>query len=156
MEGQDKVFDGYLKEYEQCSESYRHTYATIWQAGALFGVVSGAIVGLSSRNGSLAPVIQVLAPLPLLFWYAGIFRPMNHYGEMRSERLAQLEELLADHVPGLEMRHFRSYDIARKGESRMYRVVTFKWIWRPRVTEIVTIVGILLLTAEIVLISSNL
>lgn len=152
-----RVFDGYKMEYEQCAESYRHTYATIWQAGGLFGVISGAIVAVgSSGDGGLDPLLQVLAPLPLLFWYLGIFRPMNRYGEWRSKRLSVLEEEVFPKLESrLEMLHFSEYNTRRKKESSLYRALTFKWIWRPRVNEIVSILGISLLVAELVLISVN-
>ena len=152
---EERIFLGYLKEYEECSESYRHTYQTIWQAAGLFGVISGALVGLGTQDGSVPPLIQVLAPAPLVFWYVGVFRPMNRYGEVRSARLAQLEQELEDEVPGLKMRHFRRYDTSRKAESPLYRIVTFKWVWRPRVSEIVTLLGVTLIIAEIVLVWTN-
>jgi hypothetical protein len=151
----DRVFDGYMHEYDQCCENYRHTYATIWQAGGLFGVISGALVGLGTKDGSLPPLIQVLAPAPLIFWFLGIFLPMNRYGELRSSRLAAIEKLLPTLVQGLEMDHFRSYDRLRKRESELSRILTFKWLWRPRVIEIVTVIGTALIVAEVALIWSN-
>lgn len=33
--------EGYLVEYHECIDSYRHTYTTIWQAGAIFAAISG-------------------------------------------------------------------------------------------------------------------
>ena len=155
VDGDDPIFTGYLTEYEQCAESYRHTYATIWQAGGLFGVISGAIVAIGSTEGGLDPIIQVLAPVPLLFWYLGIFRPMNRYGEWRSRRLTDIETRLEEIVPRLDMRHFRQYDRDRKSESRAYRLVTFKWVWRPRVSEMVSVFGTALLVAEVLLIWAN-
>jgi hypothetical protein len=152
VDSTDAIVLGYMTEYEQCAESYRHTYATIWQAGGLFGIISGAIVAIGSTQGSLDPIIQVLAPLPLVFWYLGIFRPMNRYGEWRSRRLSDLEARLEDIVPGLDMWHFRQYEADRKSESGVYRLVTFKWVWRPRVSEIVSIFGTALLIAEVLLI----
>ena len=151
-----RVFDGYIAEYEECGASYRHTYSTIWQAGGLFGVISGALIAVgSTEGGGIDPLIQVLAPLPFLFWYLGIFRPMNKYGEWRSERLVDIETKLEELEPELDMRHFRRYDRDRKDESALYRWVTFKWIWQPRVSEIVTIFGMSVLVAEIVLIWVN-
>lgn len=155
IDSADATFAGYLTEYQQCAESYRHTYATIWQAGGLFGIVSGAIVAIGSTEGGLDPIIQVLAPLPLLFWYLGIFRPMNRYGEWRNERLSEIEATLQAIVPGLDMRHFRQYEAGRKRESRTRRLVTFKWVWRPRVSEIVAIFGTALLGAEVLLVWVN-
>jgi hypothetical protein len=77
---------------------------------------------------------------------------MNRYGEWRSARASELEELMGDEVAGLDMRHYRHFDAARKRDSRLYRVITFKWVWRPRVSEIVSIAGTLLIATEIALI----
>jgi hypothetical protein len=151
----DRLLDTYVLEYQQCCDSYRHTYTTIWAAGGLFGAASGAILALSSRGGDIDPVIQVIAPLPMLFWYLGIFRPMNRYGEWRSTRAGQIEDILMDHVDGLVMQHYRHFESARKRESRLYRLITFKWIWRPRVVEVVSIAGAMLIAAEIALIWVN-
>lgn len=139
-------------EYQQCAESYRHTYATIWQAGGLFGIVSGALVGLSASDGTLPPIIQVLAPLPLLFWYLGIFRPMNRYGELRGERLAEIELILGGKVSGLCMKHFCSYEESRKSESRLSCAPPLKWVREPRVSEMAAILGAALIVGEFYLV----
>jgi len=148
-----KAIEVYLAEYAECQESYRHTYTTIWQAGSIFVAASAAILGLAaSGSGSIEPLVQVIAPLPFLFWWLGIFRPMNRYGELRSARLAEIEELLNESLPDLKMNHFRQYDTARKGEGSLARIVRFKWLWRPRVSEIVNFVGVVLLGVEIALV----
>jgi hypothetical protein len=126
-----QAFEGYLKEYEQCMESYRHTYETIWQAGALFGAISAAIV--SFAEGDLA----LLAPIRIIFWYWGVFLPMNGYGEMRNDRLVEIEERLSGAVPGLDMQHYRKFSSSRKGESVLGRLRRLKWKWKPRVKEVV-------------------
>jgi hypothetical protein len=151
----EQIFDGYMHEYDQCCESYRHTYTTIWAAGGLFGLISGALVGLGTQDGSLPPLIQVLAPAPLLFWYIGIFRPMDRYGELRSARACAIEEHLAEEVPELDMYHYRQFDSTRKTEAPLRRLLTLKWLWRPRVKEIVNLVGVILIAAEVALVWVN-
>lgn len=148
MDAQEQRLETYRVEYEQCMESYRHTYETIWQAGAVFAAISAGIVAFGGGDdGDLDPVIQLLAPLPFLFWYLGVFRPMNRYGERRSDRLKAIEETLHQLV-GADLRHFREYDAERKSEPRVHRLVTLKWIWRPRVSEVVSILGVSLLVVE--------
>jgi hypothetical protein len=147
-----QAFEAYMTEYQQCYESYRHTYATIWQAGSIFVAASAAILGIAaSGEGGIDPLVQVIAPLPFLFWWLGVFRPMNRYGELRSERLAGLELTLNAAVPGLRMSHSQTYDRARKSEGFLSRLVRFKWLWRPRVSEFVNLVGVLLALTEIAL-----
>jgi hypothetical protein len=143
----------YLIEYEQCQESYRFTYTTIWQAGSIFVAASAAILAIAaSGQGGVEPLVQVIAPLPFLFWWLGIFRPMHHYGELKSERLAKLEKLLNNSITGLKMEHFLTYDQERKSESLLRRLARLRWFWRPRVSEFVNLIGLLLGLAEIALI----
>lgn len=106
----DEAREAYLIEYQECMDSYRHTYATIWQAGAIFAAISAAIVAftrgseLPGGSAGIASWIQILAPISFLFWWWGIFMPMNRYGELRSDRLAEIEELLSDPtIPKLQM-----------------------------------------------------
>ncbi len=148
-----KAFEAYLAEYQQCHESYRHTYATIWQAGSIFVAASAAILGIAaSGKDGIDPLVQVIAPLPFLFWWLGVFRPMNRYGELRSERAAEIEQTLNASVPGLAMKHSQAYDDARKSEGFLSRLVRFKWLWRPRVSEVVNLVGVLLVLTEVALV----
>ncbi|GAC1617832.1 MAG: hypothetical protein NVS4B7_10160 [Ktedonobacteraceae bacterium] len=152
-----EAFKAYIVEYEQCMDSYRHTYATIWQAGAIFSAISAAIVAFTSSVGGgvgssgIPPFIQVLAPIPVLFWYHGIFRPMNRYGELRSDRLVELENILNSNVPDLQMNHYRQFSFARKGEGEIKRLLKFKWFWRPRVQEIINIFGLSITALELYL-----
>jgi hypothetical protein len=148
-----EAIQGYLTEYQQCMESYRHTYATIWQAGAIFAAISAALVAFAEKGGSgVTPLIQLLAPLPILFWWQGIFRPMNRYGELRRKRLEEIENTLSDPtILGLQMRHFRSFNQpVREGFGK--RLIKFKWVWQPRVIEIVRLFGFSILGLEIYLV----
>ena len=162
----------YLVEYQQCMESYRHTYATIWQAGSVFAAASAALIAFSSKStdGALPWWIQLLAPMPIIFWWWGIFWPMNRYGEWRSSRLKTLEGLLSEGgaASDLHMEHYRHFDRARKGDAqegesfkkrvfRFYedRFKTLKFMWAPRVSEIVTLFGLAILLLEIYLTITN-
>jgi hypothetical protein len=143
-----EAFQASITEYEQCMESYRHTYETIWQASALFAAISAAIVAFGDRIGSVSDLI---APLPVIFWYLGIFRPMNRYGEARNDRLVEIEESLSRAIPGLDMRHYRRFSALRKSESGLRRALTLQWLRRPRVKEVVTIFGVSLIALEVYL-----
>ncbi len=141
---QEKVFDGYLAEYAQCTESYRHTYATIWQAGAVFAAISAGVLALWGQRTDPIPFsVVTLALLPVVFWYQAIFRPMNRYGEGRRSRLRVLESEFARLVPGLRMGHFSSDSPHEKKPSLK------NLLWTPRVSWYVTAVGAGLTGGEI-------
>jgi transposase len=152
-----EAFKAYLVEYEQCMQNFRHIYATIWQAGALFAAISAGIIAFASSSNfghtsdGLSPLIQVLVPIPVIFWYLGIFRPMNRYCEQDNDRLVQIEQLLSESVPGLNMRHFRAFSSSRKDEGFAKRALKFKWLLKPRVVEVVSIFGFILIIIEIYL-----
>lgn len=147
-----------LVEYRECMASYRHTYTTIWQAGGIFSAISAALLAFAAKVGSAGPgsfdnagLLLVLAPIPFLFWCWGVFRPMNRYGEWKNDRLVEIERELGNATPGLAMRHFVRFSEERKGESVFARLVTFKWILKPRVRDIVYLVFIVTLLAECIL-----
>jgi hypothetical protein len=144
--------DGYFKEYEQCMGTYRFTYQTIWQAGSVFTVASAAVIGIAAAGGGgVDPAALLIAPLPFLFWWLGVFRPMNRYGEVHSKRCARLEEILSARIPELEMNHFRKFDSMRKRFTFKERVMTRLVFKEPRVHEVVNVVGCLLILYEIIL-----
>jgi len=139
-----------LTEYEQCMECYRHTYATIWQAGALFTAISALMVPLmgsinTSNNASeISRFILVIAPLPFLFWVLGIFWPMNAYAEKRAKLLANMEQWLNKRLPGLKMEHFREYNEMRRKPLRERK--------RLRVHQVVYFFAFLVLSLELYLV----
>lgn len=143
--------DFYKMEYEQCASGYRHTYQTIWAAGAVFAVASAAILGIGrSESGDIALSAGIVGPIPMLFWWLGIFRPMNRYAEHRSARLATLEEMLSETVPDLRMAHFL------EDRKRRHAKVEGSLITRARmlrVSQVVNATGIALLALEAVLLT---
>lgn len=114
----NEAVNAYLIEYQQCFESYRHTYSTIWQSCEIFTAISAALFTFSN-----APITTKISPLPIIFWYLGIFIPMNRYGEIRRDRLAAIEIELSAAIPGLEMSHSIEYKNARKGIFRVNKFV---------------------------------
>jgi len=153
-----EAFKAYLVEYEQCMQNFRQIYSTIWQAGALYAAISAGIITFASSSNightssGISPLIQVLIPIPVIFWYLGIFRPMNRYCEQDNDRLVQIEQLLSEAVPGLDMCHFRVFSRSRKYEGLVKRTLKFKWLLKPRVVEVVTIFGFIVIMLEIYLI----
>jgi len=152
-----KAIECYLTEYRECMESYRHTYATIWQSGIVFTTISVAIVAfvnISDIGGGshrILHLVQVLVPIPILFWWWGVFRSMNRYGELRRKRLEEIEKLLSESIPRLQMCHFRNYNRNLPKEGTVKRIRKFKWLLKPRVSEVVSTFGVLLLLLELYL-----
>ena len=130
-----EILTAYLSEYEECAECYRHTYQTIWQASAFFAAISTALFGVMIGFGQADWLIALVSPVPFLLWYWAIFRPMDSYGEWRSERCAGIEQTL-NKVPGLNMRHFTEYEERRK-QKRKFR----EKVLHPRVKEVINVVG---------------
>jgi hypothetical protein len=104
----DAILQAYLTEYQQCMESYRHTYQTIWQVGSIFAAITGGLFAFTGEAEGLPPG-QVFAPVPLLFWYVGVFLPMDQYGEVRRKRLVALEEFMNKEW-NLGLSHYRDLD----------------------------------------------
>jgi hypothetical protein len=137
--------EGYLREYSECAESYRHTYSTMWQAGAVFTAISAGVLAVWAQGeGAISANTWMLALLPTVFWYQAIFRPMNRYGEARRTRLAAIERRLCTLVPGLNMEHFSSATINSPP------LTLGNLILRPRVYWYVTLVGFLLTMIELI------
>ena len=152
-----EAIECYLTEYRECMESYRHTYATIWQSGIVFTTISVAIVAfvnisdIGGGSHKIPPFVLMLVPIPILFWWWGVFMSMNRYGELRSKRLEEIEQLLNESVPRLQMCHFCNYNRDRTKEGTVERIRKFKWLLKPKVSEIVSIFGVALLILEIYL-----
>lgn len=118
------VLDAYLREYEQCMESYRHTYQTIWQVGSMFAAIGGAMFAFGDNAGKLSWT-QALAPLPLLFWYLGVFLPMDRYGDVRRETLVWIETAI-NRGWGLSLSHYLSLQKLQPAEVKIG-----KWGLKP-------------------------
>lgn len=95
----------YLKEYSECMESYRHTYQTIWQASSFFIAVTAALIAYSTYINNLT--LKLISFIPYIFWWLGIFTPMDRYGKIRFNRLVKLENIINSLIPNLNINHFR-------------------------------------------------
>lgn len=133
-----------LKEYEECAECFRHTYATIWQSSILFATFSAAIFGFffSFQNilNVYLPYLPFVSLSSIILWWLMIFEPMNRYGDIRQERCREIEEDLSNVIPNLNMMHFRNYSTAKRRYLRVRLGV--------RVLTIIIIVLMLLLVVH--------
>jgi hypothetical protein len=91
-------------EYEQCVSSYQNIYEEVWRIFSYLSAISAAILVFGREFFSLGFTVSV-SMLPLIFWFLGVYLPMNRYGYMRSRRLARIEEKLNDDY-GVELQHF--------------------------------------------------
>ena len=138
-----QAFNAYLIEYQVCAETYRHTYQTIWQACAVFSVISAAMITIAKPE--IQSYVQKFSLLPIIFWYFGIFTPMNKYGEQRATRLAEIEDLLSSDISDLEMKHFRDFNKYRKKITLLQRISQRRW----RVNHFAHLFGILIVICQI-------
>lgn len=101
-------------EYQHVAEGYRHTYATIWQAGSVLTAISAVLLAFtgSPPTNPSADLVMWIWPLPFFFWWLGIFTPMDRYGKLRLKRLAELEDLTHNENAswGHAMNHFRDME----------------------------------------------
>ena len=138
----EEAFEAYKLEYEQCMESYRHTYNTIWQAGGFFTALSVAIIALATVDE-----LRIFFPLPVILWVLGIFIPMNRYGEWRAQRLVELEGVLNNSIPGLKMSHFTDF-YNKRNKNQMANLLIGQW----RVSHVVTLFALSLTLVQVCLI----
>jgi len=107
-----------LAEYADCSDGFRHTYATIWQSGIVFATISGALFGFFvSFQTQLKLSLPYLPFIPLsviILWWSMVFEPMNRYGDVRAKRCAEIENEMSNLIPSLKMKHYSTY-----GESKI-------------------------------------
>jgi hypothetical protein len=144
--------EGHFKEYEQALGTYRFTYQTIWAAGSIFISASAAVIAVAlSGSGGADLRLLAAAPLPFVFWWAGVFTPMNRYGELHATRAAELEATLNARVPGLTMTHFTAFNEGRRAHTGMDRLKRIVCTREPRVSEVVNAAGASLLGLELAL-----
>jgi hypothetical protein len=110
----DSQLQAYLTEYKDCADSYRHTYQTIWQAGAIFIAGSSIIIAWAIQADGFTSLTALLAPLPFLFWYLAIFLPMDAYGKFRGGYLKTIEQKLNELRYQLDVNHYTKYDEFRE------------------------------------------
>jgi hypothetical protein len=136
----------YLAEYEQCAESYRHTYETIWLAGSFFIAMTVALLAYWGDNASSIPfLLWATLPLPILFWWQAIFRPMDRYGQERGARLAAIETTI-NQLLTLNMEHFIRFQ--KRTEQNLFSSL----VTEPRVNYIIRALAIILLVAFIIIV----
>lgn len=94
----------YKMEYEQCVGSYHDIYQEIWKIFSyLAGIGAGFLVfGRENLGWGLAIGGSML---PLVYWYLGVYLPLDRYGNMRSIRLAEIEEKLNKDF-SVDLKHF--------------------------------------------------
>ncbi len=105
IENKKELANIYLKEYSECMQSYRHTYQTIWQAGSFFIAMTAALIAYATYTSNLT--LKLIAFIPYIFWWIGIFTPMDRYGKIRFYRLVKLEKIINSLIPRLNLNHFR-------------------------------------------------
>src|SRR6266536_3325472 len=90
-----EALDIYKMEYERAAQRYNDLYNSAWTNFSYMALISG---GLLTFGGArfVAAVTVFLACLPLLFWWAASFEPLNRYGDKVQDELKNIEEALRE------------------------------------------------------------
>jgi hypothetical protein len=123
-------------EYEQCVSCYQDIYGSIWRIFSYLSAVTAALLVFGTQY--LTPSAAVAAStVPLLIWFLCIYLPMDRYGGLRSDRLAELEgEIRKDY--GADVRHFTLLKEKRQFQWRIWRS------WRVRYGVYLLVIVLLL------------
>jgi hypothetical protein len=113
-------------EYEQCVSSYQNIYEEVWRIFSYLSAISAAILVFGGEFFSPSITVSV-SMLPLIFWFLGVFLPMNRYGYMRSARLADIEKRLNQEY-GVELQHFSLLEC----RTKRGRMKPYGFGWRVR------------------------
>ncbi len=106
----------YRMEYDLCVSSYQSIHEAIWRIFSYLSAISAALLLFGSQYLSMDAAI-LAAVMPLLFWFWCVYLPMDRYGHKRSERLAEIEDILNDTFK-VNLAHFRLF----RNRPRLYRV----------------------------------
>jgi hypothetical protein len=129
----DRILKGYLTEYKECCNSYRHIYTTIWASAAAFFALSAAIITLGVRiNNSSLFFVQKIGIIPILFWWIGIFRHMDKYGDSRKDRQKELEEIIQKYFIHINFKHARGFETrgitVTKSVNCFIAIISIYWL----------------------------
>lgn len=80
-------------EYERAAQRYNDLYNAAWTNFSYMALISGGLLTFGAARFVTA-VAVFLACLPLLFWWAASFEPLNRYGDKVQDELKNIEEAL--------------------------------------------------------------
>ena len=87
------AIDLYKLEYERCAQRYNDLYNSAWTNFSYMVLVAGGIVTFGGER-FVTSLTVFLACLPLLFWWAATFEPLNRYGDKVEDEIVRIEEAL--------------------------------------------------------------
>lgn len=86
--------------------SYQDIYQEIWRIFSYLSAITAALLVFGTQLLATKAAVAA-ATIPLIFWFLGVYIPMDRYGNMRCKRLAQIEEELSNDY-NVNLRHFRT------------------------------------------------
>ncbi len=89
----EKTIDLLKMEYEVCARRYNDLYNSAWTNFSYMALFSGGILTFAGSR-FVMPLTAFLACLPLLFWWAATFEPLNRYGDEVQSDLVDSENAL--------------------------------------------------------------
>lgn len=97
--------DLYKMEYEHCVARYRNIYEEMWKIFSYLAAISAGMLVFGREHFSVG-ITTAISMLPLLFWFLGVFLPLDRYGQSTLDRLAALECQLTKPPFGACIQHF--------------------------------------------------
>jgi hypothetical protein len=126
-------------EYEKGTERYENIYKAVWLNFSYSVAVGAAILTFGASKLRL-DLLQLLALVPLVFWYAATFVPMDFYGDQTRNRLKEIEtDFNTLYFPPTQVSPNDSGSVSRDlGFQHFTRFVTEIPLWR--VSDVVHVV----------------
>lgn len=87
------AIDLYKMEYERAVERYNNLYNSAWTNFSYMVLVAGGIATFGGER-FVTSLTLFLACLPLFFWWAATFVPLNRYGDDVEKRITEIEDSL--------------------------------------------------------------
>lgn len=88
-----EALDIYKMEYERAAQRYNDLYNAVWTNFSYMALISGGMLTFGGAK-FVTSVTILLACVPLLFWWAATFEPLNRYGDKVQDDLKDIEEAL--------------------------------------------------------------
>jgi hypothetical protein len=105
----------YKMEYQQCVSCYQDLYNSIWRIFSYLSAVTAAVLVFGTQYLTISATVAA-STIPLLVWFLFIYLPMDWYGHVRSDRLAEIEQGLSG-----DLKHFTLLKNNKKLEWRFWR-----------------------------------
>lgn len=118
----DRRLELYRLEYERAAIRYEDIYKALWQIFSYLTAISAALLAFGSDRFQ-ENLFFFLVCVPLIFWFWATYWPLNKYGDLCLDRLADIEkELNKEHKTKLS--HYTDFK-RRPSEGLRVRYIVY-------------------------------